>query len=496
MPPEKTGFSFYTDILGSPKYVVAPMVDASELAWRQLGRRYKADLCYSPMFHAGVFVRDAKYRKESLQTCPEDRPLIVQFCANDPEIFLQAAKLTIAAIDCQAIDLNLGCPQIIAKRGHFGSFLQDEWELIHSIISTATKELDIPITAKCRIFPDVAKSIEYARMLEKAGAQLITVHGRTREQKGPLTGLASWDHIKAVKEAVSVPMFANGNIQYLEDADNCIQQTGVEGVMSAEGHLTNPCLFAGINPPVWEVCIEYLDLVDQYPCPTSYVRGHLFKMLHHCFQIKTNFDLREVIAKSSDIKDFRQVVLRLKERYLDFHTGNKTFEEPEEISIFKLKFPPWICQPYVRPSPEQHLNKMKQIQEKEKNREKEDNGNMPLKRANGEKEISKRKMKKLERNPHKAFSKARENCKLCVNCSNPAGLKCAFDLCKKCCKDKAYHENFDCAPHKIFVKTNREKAKARWLEKQKNVDREEVSDTTPDVDKTLNPPHVPTVEMS
>ncbi|XP_053561675.1 tRNA-dihydrouridine(16/17) synthase [NAD(P)(+)]-like [Bombina bombina] len=441
--PKLQGMDFWKQSLRGARYVLAPMVDQSELAWRLFSRRHGAQLCYTPMLHAQVFVRDANYRKDNLycELCAEDRPLIVQFCANDPEVFVQAASL--AQDYCDAIDLNLGCPQMIAKRGHYGAFLQDEWDLLERMVQLAHEKLSVPITCKIRVFPEIDKTVKYAKMLEKAGCQLLTVHGRTKEQKGPLTAVASWEHIKAVRNAVNIPVFANGNIQCLDDVERCIKETGVHGVMSAEGMLHNPALFEGRSPVVWEMADEYLEIVQQFSCSLSFVRAHLFKLWHHSLQIYQ--DLREDLAKVKTLEGVIAVNQELKRRCQEEQPNQNKGEEAKGA----LPFPHWICQPYVRPPPKDVMNEENNVRGKRVLDEEEE----------GNTELSKNKLKKKLRNPNKSFDPSvKPKYAKCDQCGNPKGIKCVFHLCRSCCKKKAFRELADCAGHGLLFKTKYEKS--------------------------------------
>ncbi|KAH7815040.1 putative t-diRNAhydrouridine synthase [Monocercomonoides exilis] len=275
IPREKRGklegYDFWNAI-GKPRTVLAPMVDVSDLPYRLLCLKHGTELCYSPMFNVNTFLSSVPYRKECMLTCEEDKPLFIQLAGDDPCKMLEVAKMV--EKQCDAIDINFGCPQNIAKRGHYGAYLQDEWDLMRSLVSTLHDHLTIPVTAKYRKQKDTQRTIKLGEMLVDAGAQVICLHGRVREQRGVLSGHADWDEIKIVREYIHVPFIANGAIYSMRDALLCLRHTKADAVMSGVGLRNDPLTFSSLDytperpsyamdyPKGWENCDSFTDKGD------------------------------------------------------------------------------------------------------------------------------------------------------------------------------------------------------------------------------------------
>jgi tRNA-dihydrouridine synthase len=358
--------------INKPKFIAAPMVDQSELAFRLLVRQNGCDLTFTQMINSRVFITNTIYRKSvvdwcnyrpalnvadanSIKYCEEDmdrvesfnrgvdRPLIVQFNGNDPETLLKACNLLLERTpDISAIDLNLGCPQAIARRGHYGGyFLNDKArrESLLSLLKTMVRDLSpLPITVKIRKLTDDNdsgdKTVELCQRFEDIGISMITIHGRTTEQSKTFIGPTDWRIIKRIKSVTSIPIVANGGISSIADADRCFEETGVDCVMSSEALLENPKLFNRQNQEAYkndyinnqlQTTLEYLELAGQYPLPSSStgVQGHLFKLLHCFIHATCNHDLRERLIKDShDVHKLISLVHELQHRLSPFSQNN------------------------------------------------------------------------------------------------------------------------------------------------------------------------------
>ena len=261
------------------------MVLQSECAFRMMVREFGCGVCWAPMVKTMPW---SAYREDYLRDLqaggPADRPLVAQLCGTS------ARDLVVAAAEvqshCDAVCLNLGCPQRTARAAGFGAFLMDRPELVREIVEGMVAALGgtkTPLFAKIRIFEDISRTLDFVRMLENAGVSLITVHGRTRDNTHH-SGPCDWQAIRACVEAVGVPVIANGGVYTLEDAHKCLSITGAVAVMGAGGLLRNPRLFDVKQPAVRDAYAlgrAYLRACRDYSTSTSprHIRDHMRSLL-------------------------------------------------------------------------------------------------------------------------------------------------------------------------------------------------------------------------
>ena len=232
------------------RVTLAPMAGVTDAAFRRLCRQQGAALTCTEMVSARALVyRDKK--TEALLWCPpEDHPVAAQIFGHEPEIMAEAAPMALALSGADILDINMGCPVGKVIRSGDGSALMRDVVLAGKIIEAVVRAVDVPVTVKFRKGWDGGNvnAVEFARVCEASGASAIAVHGRTRAQM--YAGKADWDIIRDVKRAVSIPVFANGDIFSGADAEHILRYTGCDFAMVGRGCFGDPWLFARANAAV------------------------------------------------------------------------------------------------------------------------------------------------------------------------------------------------------------------------------------------------------